>query len=97
MRRPLHPETIEALALFAEKAGLLAATVIRQHPEAAHTLAFALFNTVMRGFCNAVDVGHAQLRDNKAYYLFEGAWRNALKKTLTDLNPHISNDHPSLN
>ena len=97
MRRPFHPETIELLAIFAEKAGLLAATVIRQHPEEAHTLAFALFNTVMRGFCDAVDAGHTQLRDSKAYYIFEGAWRPALKKTLTDLDPHISNDYPSLN
>ncbi|MDQ2888141.1 MAG: hypothetical protein M3Y39_18890 [Chloroflexota bacterium] len=93
----LRPTTVEALAVFCEKAGLLAATIVRQRPEEAHTLAFALFHTIMGAFCKAVDAGHIQLRDSKTYYIFEYAWRPALKQALADLDPHISNDHPSLN
>jgi hypothetical protein len=97
MARPLRPETIEALAVFAGQAGLLAATIIRQQPANAHTLAFNLFYTVMAGFSQAVETGTGQLRESKAYDAFNSAWRNALKKAMTDLVAPISNDHPSLN
>jgi hypothetical protein len=94
MRQPLHPETIELLACFAEKAGLLAATVIRERPEEARALAFGLFETVMLSFSHAVDKGNDQLRDSRAYFAFEYAWRPALKNAMADLVPPASQDAP---
>ncbi len=94
MKHQLRPETIEALALFAEKAGLLAATVIRQRPDEARALAFGLFETVMLSFSHAVDAGNDQLRDSRAYFAFECAWRPALKNAMADLVPPIPEDTP---
>jgi len=94
MKHQLRPETIELLACFAEKAGLLAATVIRERPEEARALAFGLFETVMLSFSHAADAGTDQLRDSKAYFAFEYAWRPALKNAMADLVPPVSHDTP---
>jgi hypothetical protein len=94
MAQPLRPETIELLASFAEKAGLLAATVMRERPQEARALAFGLFETVMLSFSHAVDNGTDQLRDSRAYYAFECAWRPALKHAMADLLPPATPDDP---
>ncbi|SRR6266487_4129691 len=94
MKHSLRPETIESLALFAEKAGLLAATIIRERPDEARALAFGLFETVMLSFSHAVENGADQLRDSRAYYAFECAWRPALKHAMADLLPPVSQDTP---
>ncbi|MBV9258038.1 MAG: hypothetical protein JO215_08480 [Ktedonobacteraceae bacterium] len=93
MKNQLRPMTIEQMALFAEKAGQLAATVIRTSPESARALGFALFETVMMSFSHAPNV--EDLRETKIYDEFEMAWRAALKNTMRDLEFAYSEKDPN--
>jgi hypothetical protein len=93
----LRPETIERLACFAEKAGLLAAAVIRQQPNYAYNVACTLFYTVMTSFCYSYDTGAHQLRESNAYHAFDEAWRDACKNAMADLVPNPPHDKSSLN
>jgi hypothetical protein len=87
MRKPLRPVTVEMLALLVERAGQLAAAIIRERPDEAPALAFGLFETVMLSFSHAVETGAVHLLESDAYDEFSCAWSPALKNAMQDLLP----------
>jgi hypothetical protein len=61
-------------------------------------LAYCAFvYTVMTSFCHAYDTEAHQLRESKAYYAFDEAWRDASKNAMADLVPNLPPDKSSLN
>ena len=81
-----RPDTVEKLATYAEKAGRLAAEVIRAQPAVAEELAPDLFNLVAEAFCYATALPGtpAALRDSRSYAEFMLAWENVLYSMESD-------------
>jgi hypothetical protein len=87
MRYQPRPETVELFAKFAEKAGLLAAAVIRQQPTFTYDVACTLYYTVLTCARQAYTRGAQELSMSKAWQDFTEAWRESLTKGESDMDP----------
>lgn len=67
----MKAETIESLAVLAEKTGVAIAALIRQDPEFAETVGFAQFLSVAKMFSTAMEIHPACRRELVTYELVD--------------------------